>query len=300
MARQTFAQKQTESTAHRISGSTVALIFVPTQAFLRWCLSEQGYIDSNPSENVRVSVPKGPKGKVSRRPFSANELTTLFSAPTFAGCQSAKRRFVTGTLIVRDAFYWIPIIAFYTGARLGEIVQLHIADLDCESDIPSMTVTEDGGGAPTGTDAKHVKSEAGVRTIPLHPDLLSLGLRDFVAKRRSRKQTTKRLFPEVKFGADGQASTVFSKWFGRMMSRVGLQDPALVFHSFRHNAEDAFRDALQPQYVIDKIIGHSDGATSAGYGDGASLATLDVAVKAMRCKVRLPAVFQKNLTGGEQ
>ena len=72
------------------------------------------------------------------------------------------------------------------------------------------------------------------------------------------------------------------------MSKAGLHDPALVFHSFRHNAEDAFRDALQPQYVIDRIIGHRDGATSAGYGEAASLATLNAAVTAMRLKVRLP------------
>lgn len=66
------------------------------------------------------------------------------------------------------------------------------------------------------------------------------------------------------------------------MSKAGLHDPALLFHSFRHNAEHAFRDALQPQYVIDGIIGHSDGATSAGYGEGISLAVANDAVKAMR------------------
>lgn len=286
--RQTFAEKQTTSTTHRIGDSTVALVFVPTQAFFRWCLSEQGYIESNPAANIRVPVAKRPKGKMSRRPFTADELTQLFAAPVFTGCLSAKRRFMAGGAVVRDAYYWVPILGYYTGARLGEIVQLHLADVDNADGISFLRITEEGGDG-SQPDAKHVKSEAGVRRIPLHPDLIALGFVTFVDKRRQMQQKgSKRLFPEVKFGADGQASTVFSKWFGRLMSKAGLHDPALVFHSFRHNAEDAFRDALQPQYVIDRIIGHSDGATSAGYGEGASLPILKAAVDAMRLKVRLP------------
>ena len=164
----------------------------------------------------------------------------------------------------------MPILAFYSGARLGEIIQLHLADVDSEGGTSFLRITEEGGDG-NQLDAKHVKSEAGVRKIPLHPDLLDLGFLLFVEKRKQQRKGSKRLFPEIKFGADGQASTVFSKWFGRLMSKAGLDDPALVFHSFRHNAEDAFRDALQPQYVIDRIIGHSDSATNAGYGEGISL-----------------------------
>ena len=289
--RQSFVEKQTECSLHRVSDSTVALIFVPAQAFFRWCLAEQGYIERNPAENVRMPVAKKPKGTRSRRPFSGNELETLFRAPVFVGCQSVKRRFVAGGAVFRDAYFWIPVLGFYTGARLGELVQLHLADVLEKDGIAFLHVTEDGGGLAGGKDPKHVKSEAGVRKIPLHPDLISLGFLDFVEDRRKRRRGSKRLFPEVKFGADGQASTVFSKWFGRLMERAGLTDPSLVFHSFRHNAEDAFRDALQPQYIIDRVIGHSDGATSAGYGDGAALSTLYNAVCAMKLKGRLIEIF---------
>lgn len=290
--RQTFAEKQTASAAHRIGDSTVALIFVPVQAFLRWCLSEQGYIERNPAENIRVPVPKRPKGKRSRRPFSTEELALLFAAPVFTGCLSPKRRFMPGSAVVQDAYYWVPIIAFYTGARLGEIIQLHLADIDSIDGISFLRITEEGNDG-SHFNAKHVKSEAGVRKIPLHPDVLDLGFLSFVEKRRQQRKGSKRLFPEIKFGADGQASTVFSKWFGRLMSKVGLHDPTLVFHSFRHNAEDAFRDALQPQYVIDRIVGHSDGATSAGYGDGISLKVAANAVEAMNMKLRLPVLWKR-------
>lgn len=138
--RQTFLQKQTDNLDHRIGDSTVALIFVPTQAFFRWCVSDQGYLDTNPAGNIRVAIAKSAKGKRSRRPFTAKELQRLFVAPVFTGCASAKRRFMSGSCKVQDAYYWVPILGFYTGARLGELVQLHLADVTCEDGVALLRI----------------------------------------------------------------------------------------------------------------------------------------------------------------
>lgn len=216
----------------------------------------------------------------------------MFTAPNFTGCSSPKRRFTAGTVVVHDAYYWIPTLAFYSGCRLGELVQLHVADVHTDGDIQYLHITEDGGGAHDQPDTKHVKSEAGVRQVPLHDDLIALGFLDFVQTRRSQRKGSKRLFPEIKFGKDGQASTVLSKWFSRLMNRTGLVDPALVFHSMRHNAEDAFKNASIPQYITDKILGHTDGATSSQYGEGVSLQVMYEAIMAMRLKVRLPELWR--------
>jgi len=132
-----------------------------------------------------------------------------------------------------------------------------------------------------------VKSHAGVRRVPIHQDVLDLGFGDFIQRRLQDKRPHKRVFWQVGFGADGQPSTVFSKWFARLLDKVGLKDPALVFHSFRHTAEDAFRNALLPQYVIDRIIGHAGGNTSDGYGDGVSLTVCENAVKEMKLTYRV-------------
>ena len=133
----------------------------------------------------------------------------------------------------------------------------------------------------------------------LHPHttaqlpLLTLGFGEFVARVHKEKRNSVRLFWRTAHGADGQASTVFSKWFARLLDKSGLTDPGLVFHSFRHHAEDCFRNALLPQTVIDRIIGHSDGSTSAGYGEGVWLETAYEAVKAMRFRVRLPEILRQ-------
>ena len=287
-----FASRQTDNREFQIDPKTASLIYEPTKAFFRWCKAEQGYLAVNPAEDVRMSLPKKAKGKKSRRPFTDEEVIQLFTSPLFVGCASKSRRFEQGQSIVKDAKYWLPVLGYYTGARLGELVQLHIGDVDFSGQFPFLHITEEHAGRNGTSDAKHVKSEAGVRQVPLHPDLLEMGFQAFVEARSRLKRPTKRLFYEVAFGSDGQASTVFSKFFGRLLDKVGLPDPALVFHSFRHGAEDAFRNALQPQYVIDRILGHSDGATSARYGDGVSLEVTHKAVVAMMLKVSLPRLWE--------
>jgi integrase len=132
-------------------------------------------------------------------------------------------------LILRDAWYWIPILGYLTGARLGELVQLHVSDIHLEGTVPFIEITDANGGPLGSGEEKHVKSSAGLRKVPLHPVLLALGFPEFVRGRRDDRRARKRLFYEVAYGADGQASTVFSKWFARLLDKVGLSDPALVF-----------------------------------------------------------------------
>ena len=265
---QSFRQKQTENTECRISSKSAAIIFEPCKAFFRWCKSVEGLIERNPAEDVRIVLDVQQKGKKSRRPFTANELTVLFSCPVFTGQKSPYSRLQPGPIITKDARYWIPVLGFYTGLRLGELVQLHLADIDVDGPIPTLSVNED---RPQGGDRKHVKSKAGVRVVPLHPEVMLLGFGDHVRKWKKLRKGSHRLFNEIAFGAHGQASGEFSKLFARQLDLIGLDDPTLCFHSFRHNAEDAFRDALLPKYVIDKIIGHDDGSTANIYGEGVAL-----------------------------
>ncbi len=294
----TFAAKQTDNQKHQISGKTASLMFEGVKAFFRWAADVEGYIPSNPAEKVRIEAPKKAKGWKPRRPFSKAELELLFTQPLFTGCASVKRRLQPGKLIIRDDYFWLPVLGFYTGARMGEIVQLHMRDVHLDGPTPHIEITDANSGGVGSGNAKHVKSAAGIRMVPLHPDVLELGFSDFLKSRSKHRKPTERLFHRVAFGSDGQASTVFSKWFARFLDKAGLCDPTLVYHSFRHAAEDAFRDALQPQYLIDRIIGHSDGSTSGGYGEGVSLETASAAVKAMKLKVHLPQLW--NLSTNSQ
>lgn len=285
--RETFLERQTDNEQARVSHTTVQNLFNPCRAFFTWAKGQQGYIAINPAEDVRLPRVKKPKGGKSRRPFTTAELEQLFSAPVFTGMKSAARRFEAGKLVIKNAYYWIPILGFYTGARLGELVQLHLSDIKLDDPVPHILITEEGSAERGSGHEKSVKSHAGVRRVPIHSDVMKLGFASFVEKRSADKRQHKRLFWEIPFGADGQASTVFSKWFARLLDKAELNDPALVFHSFRHAAEDAFRNAMQPQYVIDRIIGHSGGNVSDSYGEGVSLETAGKAVEAMKLVFRV-------------
>lgn len=145
-----FAEKQTDNPAHQISLESANQQFVTIKAFFNWALKEQGLITKSPAENVIIKLP--PKSKVvtkPRRPFTAEELAKLFSAPLFTGCAGPKRQFLPGTKVFKNADYWLPILAYYTGARAGELVQLHLNDVQLDGSIPFLNMTTEGSGGDT-------------------------------------------------------------------------------------------------------------------------------------------------------
>lgn len=286
----TFVGRQTADPSKQIAPKTASLFVEAAKAFFRWAEAEAD-ISPNPAKDLRLTVAKKAKTKP-RRPFTTDELKVIFSAPLYTGSKSQTYRFEAGPRVFSDARYWIPLIGYFTGMRLGEIVQLHFGDVHLDGPIPFLDVTEESDEAPGSGDAKHVKSVAGIRKVPLHPDLMTLGFMKFVEGRRKRRKGSGRLFFEVKYGAaDKMPSGPFSKWFARFLDKLGVTDKAVVFHSFRHNAKDALRNAGQQPYVIDRIIGHAEVA-SAHYGDGASLETCYDAVCAMKFKVAVLELVQ--------
>jgi len=100
---------------------------------------------------------------------------------------------------------------------------------------------------------------------PVHPELGQVGFLDYV--RTGTGSAGLRLFPNWKRGEDGYSSG-FSKWFGRFLASVDLNDLRLVFHSFRHGFKDALRRAMVEQRIQDAIMGHEQEHVSSDYGLG--------------------------------
>ncbi len=285
---QTFEAKQTSNKIARIEPKTAELIFQPVRTFFNWCVSSEGLIEANPAQAVKVMVKHDKTAGRVRRPFEVDEIKKLFYWPQFQGCKSKSRRHMPGDNVYRDGKYWLPILGYYTGCRLGELVQMAIEDVVGNDMHPHLDINEK---ALVGGSNKSVKSTAGLRKVPLHPDLIELGFLDFAAKRAKQDKPNVRLFSEIPFGVDGQASTEYSKIFGRLMDKIGLKDPQLVFHSWRHGVEDALRDAGVQPYTIDRIIGHADATMGGRYGKGVSLGVLAAAVASMKLPVRLTSLL---------
>jgi integrase len=176
----------------------------------------------------------------------------------------------------------VPLIALYSGMRLGEILQLLKLDVREENGIWYFDVNK--GDCD---DGKSLKTASSKRRVPLHRVLLDLGFVDYV----NSGHQSGRIFPEIKKGSDGYHSHHFSKWWGRFAGHVGFKSSRTAFHSFRHNFLDALRAAETPEYINKALAGHADKTVHGGYGSGATLGSLKNAIDKVAYPVDLSALY---------
>ena len=192
-------------------------------------------------------------------------MKALFSSPVWSGCHSESRRSRPGLSIYRNAYYWVPLVAAYTGMRGGEIVQLRHMDVTEHEGVPYIDVNDD--------HQKKLKTKYSRRRIPLHPLLVAWGFLDFVAKRKSGKPE-ERIFKEIGITKHGDPFHAYSKAFSRYLRDIGIKNSQLTFHSFRHGFTDALDNASVPEAQKHAMMGHSDQSASTQYGIGVSVAVL--------------------------
>jgi integrase len=104
----------------------------------------------------------------SYEPFTVDELQTLFDAMPR---ETKPKKHSPDT-----ALPWIALIALYTGARLEEIAQLTTADVREETANGATVTVID---VHNGGDNK-LKNETSQRLIPVHSELVRLGLLTYV------------------------------------------------------------------------------------------------------------------------
>lgn len=181
-----------------------------------------------------------------RAVFNAVDLSRLFSSDIYL---KGKWK--------HPHYYWVPLIGLYSGARLEEICQLHLEDIRQEGDIWVFDFNE--------KDGKKLKTNSSARVIPIHSQLLSLGILDYVGSLQKRKE--EKLFPELGSNAYGNLSASVSKWFARYRKSFGVDAKGKVFHSFRHTVADHLKQKSVEHIKIAAILGHKDESDTTGrYG----------------------------------
>ena len=93
------------------------------------------------------------------------------------------------------------------------------------------------------------------------------GFAQFVAT--GRRDGRKFVFPIMNTSNTiirGSVSTQFSKWFARWLSKIGLNDNRLCFHSLRHTFKAWGRANGVELSVLDVLQGHAIRSVSFGYG----------------------------------
>jgi integrase len=240
-----------------ISTTTVNRYLSGFSAFCTW-LTNHGYLAQNPAADMFL---KKSKAKTTK-PFSKDQLNTLFKSPFFTGCQSDEApRFWSkpGNVQIRDHRFWVPLIMLYSGARPAEIAQLGVEDVRQEHGHWIMHITTEGEGD------KSVKTEGSMRVVPVHPELVKLGLLKYRAK--IMESGEKRLFPLAERNERGQMIADFSRDFPRYLTKIGLKNGrGLSLYSFRHGAADALRRAGYLDEQFGFILGHTSGTMTQRYG----------------------------------
>jgi integrase len=241
--------------AERLSAASINKLLGGVQAVLVWARKNGMIPDempwADPFSRMRLEVPRS-----TRQSWEPSELQALFGSPVFT--QGARPKAGRG-----EAAFWLPLLALYTGARLNELAPLTVRDVksDGVTGLHYFTVIEDL------ESGRSVKTEGSVRAVPIHPELIRIGILEFVAHRKAEDGDCARLFPLLTPGPNGGFGEAFSQWFGRYKRDVGITNPDSVFHSFRHGFKDALRAADVSEDVNDALTGHSGrNAVARGYG----------------------------------
>lgn len=160
--------------------------------------------------------------------------TTAFHAPVPSGAK------------VHDVF-WPTLMAAHSGLREEEVLQLRTEDFDTIKRIPILRV-QCGEG-------QHIKSGIRYRIVPIHENLIELGLLTHVEDCRRRGQEW--LFPGIdRCAAKGRLSGTFTKTFGHYRIKEGIYDPRRDFHSLRTHFNVELKRAKCPLDIRKRLLGH--------------------------------------------
>lgn len=244
--------------------STVFTYMSRASTMLKWAASN-GLVPLNPLQGVTKPTQKRGKGK-QVRPFYDDEAVLILA--------DARNR--------QGAARWLPWVQAFSGARISEVAQASAADVWEVDGIPCLVVTDVGEDGEL-VEGKSVKSEAGLRTIPLHPQVIAEGFLEYA---RSVPQDGA-LFPELRPDKYGRRGTTASGMIADIVRGLGITDKKVATsHSWRHRVSDQLRNALVPADIKDAILGHETPRNAGdGYGLGFSVTVLADAV----AKIPAPA-----------
>jgi integrase len=210
-------------------------------------------------------------------PFSAANLRSIFVDGPVHGRGA---RFKGGR---GEAQYWLPLLALFTGARLSELGQLRVCDIQKDDNgIAFINIGTSGG--------RTVKTRTSVRNVPIHAELRRLGFLGYVEGRRKAGEDVT-LWPLLGSAENRRHSAAFSQWFGNYLRRkpLSIADRGKQpMHAFRHLFKDMCRDAGVSEEVNDALTGHAAGkSVGRGYGSGHSVARLYAEISKIKVPVDL-------------
>lgn len=243
-----------------ISTKTMNSYFVKIGGFIRW-MNNEGYLRESELDKVLPALKiKNKNTGSARAKITPEDLRTLFNSKPYMKVTKAHQ-------------FWIPLLGMFTGARLEELCQLHLDDIQEKEGVWVININDEGD--------KGVKTSSSRRLIPIHP-ILSEELSFLSYAESLRNAGEVRLFPELeKKKKTGKFSDSVSKWFINLLQRAGIarednEGRTKSFHSFRGTFTNYCKQHDIPEKKVKEIVGHEHAGdiTEAYYNNSYSVSIL--------------------------
>lgn len=202
--------------------------------FIQWLLQSR-FLAVNPMAGLPVNEDPDAEAETGR-PFTSAELQAIFAPVSFLPWASKyPHRF------------WGPILGLYTGARVTEVAQLYVADVETVDGVAGIHINRRFAG-------QKLKNKQSRRFVPLAQPVLDAGFLGFVEEVKAAK--LERLFPHLPNGTGLGFGRQLSRQFSTYIKRAGVVESGLAFHAFRHTLATSLEDAMEEEEAIARLTGH--------------------------------------------
>lgn len=204
-------------------------------------LLRMGYLDpdgANPFEHQTFTKKKRASKKDKRKAWEPEDVIKLVDAA----------REKKGDANLHD----LILLGAYTGARIEELARLKTEDVIRKEGVLCLSIEE-------------AKSEAGLRDIPVHKDLLP------VVENLVEQSPDGYLLPYEPVTENGERSSALGKRFGTLKRKLGY-DKRYMFHSLRKTLSTLLERQGYHHNQAAQILGHKKVGMSFGtYSDGLTI-----------------------------
>ena len=223
----------------RLSPKTVSRDCGAYISLFDWAIKRGRYAGANPIEDAQLSKKVRHNRILAHEkpelPFTKDDLEKIFDY----------KRYET---IKKPCAFWMPILALSTGARLNEIASIKLADINEYLDGKYAFLIPDG------------KTLASKRTVPIHPDIISLGFLEYLEDVKSNWPGAELIFPYLKAAGKNELGNLPGRDFSALKTKLALGADK-VFRSFRKTLITCLQFNGCAQEYRKLYVGHSEGDT---------------------------------------
>lgn len=242
----------------RLAKNTACWRMLYLSHFFKWCQGREIYPrGTNPATGhiPLTEKDKRDSAKHGWKTFTPEQLASIFDPGSLRKIRMKHTR-------------WAAVIGLYTGARVSEIGQLELADFVEQDGLACISFNDEG-------PQQRVKGESSTRVIPVHFDLIRLGLLARVSMLREAGQ--KFLFPSIQMGGVNGAGNAPGKGFSRYLRTLGIKTPKgtgkLGMHSFRDTVITRLKKMGCHPDASREYVGHETGTKASRPGGTANGST---------------------------